>query len=56
MLLLQASVFEEITLPFGAGIASEVLRKTIAFRDDVDFNYWMWKDYQKIIELSGHIE
>lgn len=24
--------------------------------DDGNCNYWMWEDYQKIIELSGHIE
>jgi hypothetical protein len=56
MLLSQATALEKIELPIGAGIASTVLSEIIAFRDDVDFNYWMWKDYQKIIELSGHIE
>jgi hypothetical protein len=28
----------------------------IRYADDANCNYWMWKDYQKVIELSGHIE
>ena len=28
----------------------------IAHASDANCNYWMWENYQKVIELSGHIE
>jgi Ni2+-binding GTPase involved in maturation of urease and hydrogenase len=34
----------------------EVCNQMVIYEMDQDYKYWLWDDYRKIIELSGHIE
>ncbi|KPZ58252.1 P-loop NTPase fold protein [Pseudoalteromonas sp. P1-25] len=33
-----------------------VIGKAISYYENDSSNYWMWEDYQRIIQLAGHIE
>ncbi len=55
MLAIQSNSFSTIQL--GQNKNSErLIIELIKYVDNANCNYWMWKDYQKVIELSGHIE
>lgn len=57
MLRIESYNFDSIKLfrtPSHENIA--IIQDIIRQRDDTACNFWLWENYQKIIELSGHIE
>ncbi|MGS0679759.1 KAP family P-loop NTPase fold protein [Shewanella sp. 125m-7] len=52
MLALQAAGFDDIAYLK----TNNLLWELSGHYDDKDCNVWLWEDYQKIIELSGHIQ
>ncbi|MBH0068245.1 P-loop NTPase fold protein [Pseudoalteromonas sp. NZS100] len=55
VLRIQAKNFAEVRFGKNHNIGSSI-SEMISYKDQDNCNYWMWEDYQKIIELSGHIE
>ena len=55
MLRVQSKSFSNAQSDAGKDIAN-IISEMISFESNGNCNYWMWDDYQKIIELSGHIE
>ncbi|KPW02707.1 P-loop NTPase fold protein [Pseudoalteromonas sp. P1-11] len=55
MLRIQSRSYSEVKLDNGTNIG-KLISEMINHKDSESCNYWMWEDYQKIIDLSGHIE
>ena len=55
MLQIQSKSYSEVKLDNGTNIGN-LISEMINHKDHERCNYWMWEDYQKIIDLSGHIE
>ncbi|MEL0648772.1 P-loop NTPase fold protein [Pseudoalteromonas agarivorans] len=55
LLRVQSKSFSNVQSNAGKGIAN-VISKMIYFEGNGNCNYWMWDDYKRVIELSGHIE
>jgi hypothetical protein len=56
MLAIQSDPFSSIQLLGQNNNSVRLFIDLIKYEDNANCNYWMWKDYQKVIELSGHIE
>ena len=56
MLAIQSNSFSGIQLLGQNNFSDKLIVELIKYADNANCNYWMWKDYQKVIELSGHIE
>ncbi|WP_417655245.1 KAP family P-loop NTPase fold protein [Pseudoalteromonas atlantica] len=55
MLRIQSRSYSEVKLDNGTNIG-KLISEMINHKDSESCSYWMWEDYQKIIDLSGHIE
>ncbi len=56
MLAIQSAPFSSIQLLGKNNNSGQLFIDLIDFAEHSHCHYWMWEDYQKVIELSGHIE
>jgi hypothetical protein len=56
MLAIQSSSLSSIQLLGQKNNSRQLFVDMIEHAEHAHCHYWMWKDYQKVIELSGHIE
>lgn len=56
MLTIQSDRFTPNPLLAKNHDSGRLFMELIGYEEDANCNYWMWEDYQKVIELSGHIE